>query len=102
MTEQRPTGSRTQEHIELTETYAAHNYHPLPVVLASGEGAWVTDVDGQAVPRLPRRLLRAQLRPQPPAPGRPARTEQLGHADADQPGVLQRPARARSRRRSPS
>src|SRR5215211_1977763 len=38
---------RTQEHIELTETYAAHNYHPLPVVLASGEGAWVTDVDGK-------------------------------------------------------
>src|SRR5690349_6745781 len=41
------TGSRTQEHIELTETYAAHNYHPLPVVLATGEGAWVTDVDGR-------------------------------------------------------
>jgi len=41
------TDSRTQEHIELTETYAAHNYHPLPVVLASGEGAWVTDVDGK-------------------------------------------------------
>lgn len=36
----------TQKHIELTERYAAHNYHPLPVVLASGEGAWVTDVDG--------------------------------------------------------
>jgi len=35
----------TAHHIELTETYAAHNYHPLPVVLASGEGAWVTDVD---------------------------------------------------------
>ena len=39
--------SRTAHHIELTETYAAHNYHPLPVVLASGEGAWVTDVDGR-------------------------------------------------------
>ena len=39
-------GSRTQEHIELTETYAAHNYHPLPVVLAEGHGAWVTDVEG--------------------------------------------------------
>jgi ornithine--oxo-acid transaminase len=37
----------TAEHIELTEAYAAHNYHPLPVVLASGEGAWVTDVDGR-------------------------------------------------------
>jgi ornithine--oxo-acid transaminase len=37
----------TAHHIELTETYAAHNYHPLPVVIASGEGAWVTDVDGR-------------------------------------------------------
>ena len=34
-------------HIELTELYAAHNYHPLPVVLAHGEGAWVTDVEGR-------------------------------------------------------
>ncbi|WP_310962049.1 ornithine--oxo-acid transaminase [Nocardioides terrisoli] len=37
----------TQQHIDLTERYAAHNYHPLPVVIASGEGAWVTDVDGR-------------------------------------------------------
>src|SRR6188472_3079503 len=36
----------TARHIELTETYAAHNYYPSPVVLAEGEGAWVTDVDG--------------------------------------------------------
>jgi len=27
--------------------HAAHNYAPLPVVLATGEGAWVTDVDGK-------------------------------------------------------
>ena len=33
--------------IDLTETYAAHNYHPLPVVLREGHGAWVTDVDGR-------------------------------------------------------
>lgn len=37
----------TEQHIETTERYAAHNYHPLPVVIASGEGAWVTDVDGK-------------------------------------------------------
>jgi ornithine--oxo-acid transaminase len=37
----------TAAHIELTESYAAHNYHPLPVVLARGEGAWVTDVEGK-------------------------------------------------------
>ncbi|HEY5435940.1 MAG TPA: ornithine--oxo-acid transaminase [Candidatus Limnocylindrales bacterium] len=29
------------------EAHAAHNYHPLPVVLAQGEGAWVEDVDGR-------------------------------------------------------
>jgi ornithine--oxo-acid transaminase len=26
--------------------HSAHNYHPLPVVIAAAEGAWVTDVDG--------------------------------------------------------
>jgi ornithine--oxo-acid transaminase len=31
----------------LTDTYSAHNYHPLPVVIAKGSGAWVTDVDGR-------------------------------------------------------
>lgn len=36
----------TQFHIDLTERYAAHNYHPLPIVLTSGAGAWVSDVDG--------------------------------------------------------
>ncbi|MGH8922142.1 MAG: aminotransferase class III-fold pyridoxal phosphate-dependent enzyme, partial [Actinomycetes bacterium] len=27
--------------------YSAHNYHPLPVVVAHAEGAWVTDVEGR-------------------------------------------------------
>src|ERR1017187_5514216 len=27
--------------------HSAHNYHPLPVVIAEGEGAWVTDVEGR-------------------------------------------------------
>jgi len=27
--------------------HGAHNYHPLPVVIAEGEGAWVTDVEGR-------------------------------------------------------
>ena len=40
-------GERTHELIALAERYAAHNYHPLPVVIASGEGAWVTDVEGR-------------------------------------------------------
>jgi len=34
-------------YIALDETYAAHTYHPLPVVLSEGKGAWVTDVDGR-------------------------------------------------------
>jgi len=29
------------------EQWTAHNYHPLPVVVADAEGAWVTDVDGR-------------------------------------------------------
>ncbi|WP_281422065.1 ornithine--oxo-acid transaminase [Microbacterium flavescens] len=27
--------------------HVAHNYHPLPVVISRGEGAWVTDVEGR-------------------------------------------------------
>lgn len=37
----------TQRHIDLVEAHAAHNYHPLPVVLSHGEGAYVTDVEGR-------------------------------------------------------
>ncbi|HEX8629158.1 MAG TPA: ornithine--oxo-acid transaminase [Catenuloplanes sp.] len=29
------------------QRWTAHNYHPLPVVVASAEGAWVTDIDGR-------------------------------------------------------
>jgi ornithine--oxo-acid transaminase len=32
--------------IALADEHSAHNYHPLPVVIASARGAWVTDVDG--------------------------------------------------------
>ena len=32
--------------IALADEHSAHNYHPLPVVIASAKGAWVTDVDG--------------------------------------------------------
>jgi ornithine--oxo-acid transaminase len=39
--------SRTQEIIELDEKYGAHNYHPLPVVLARADGPWVWDVEGK-------------------------------------------------------
>jgi ornithine--oxo-acid transaminase len=40
-------GPGSAEHIELIERWAAHNYRPLPVVISSGEGAWVTDVEGR-------------------------------------------------------
>jgi ornithine--oxo-acid transaminase len=37
----------TAQYIELDEAHAAHTYHPLPVVLREGAGAWVTDVEGR-------------------------------------------------------
>ncbi len=33
--------------IALEDKYGAHNYHPLPVVLAKGKGAFVWDVEGK-------------------------------------------------------
>src|SRR3954453_19069098 len=33
--------------LKLSDEYGAHNYHPLPVVIAHAEGAWVTDVEGR-------------------------------------------------------
>ncbi|HEY7591819.1 MAG TPA: ornithine--oxo-acid transaminase [Actinophytocola sp.] len=33
--------------IALDEAWSTHNYHPLPVVIAAAEGAWVTDVAGK-------------------------------------------------------
>lgn len=30
------------------EAHSAHNYHPLPVVIAAGDGAWVTDITGRS------------------------------------------------------
>ncbi|MEV0727428.1 ornithine--oxo-acid transaminase [Polymorphospora sp. NPDC050346] len=38
---------RTPAAIGDAERWTAHNYHPLPVVIAQAEGAWVTDVDGR-------------------------------------------------------
>src|SRR5688572_29938099 len=39
--------NRTPTAVAEAERWTAHNYHPLPVVLADGDGAWVTDVDGR-------------------------------------------------------
>jgi ornithine--oxo-acid transaminase len=35
------------ELMRLSHEHAAHNYHPLPVVVDEAEGAWVTDVEGR-------------------------------------------------------
>ena len=37
----------SKDYIELENVYGAHNYHPLPVVLAKGEGVFVWDVEGK-------------------------------------------------------
>jgi ornithine--oxo-acid transaminase len=37
----------SKESIELEDKYGAHNYHPLPVVLAKGEGVHVWDPEGK-------------------------------------------------------
>ena len=39
--------NRTAAAVAEAERWTAHNYHPLPVVIADGDGAWVTDVDGR-------------------------------------------------------
>ncbi|GAA3391845.1 ornithine--oxo-acid transaminase [Streptomyces roseoviridis] len=39
--------SRTQDEIAAADAHSAHNYHPLPVVVATAEGAWMTDVEGR-------------------------------------------------------
>ncbi|MET9933545.1 MULTISPECIES: ornithine--oxo-acid transaminase [unclassified Streptomyces] len=39
--------SRTEDAIASAEAHGAHNYHPLPVVVASADGAWMTDVEGR-------------------------------------------------------
>jgi ornithine--oxo-acid transaminase len=45
-----PTGTdptAALDHLTLADAHAAHNYHPLPVVIAEAEGSWVTDVSGR-------------------------------------------------------
>lgn len=38
---------KTAYYLDLEETFGAHNYHPLPVVLERGEGVFLYDVDGK-------------------------------------------------------
>lgn len=41
------TENATDAHQRLVAAHSAHNYHPLPVVIAEAAGAWVTDVEGR-------------------------------------------------------
>jgi len=46
--EKDPTLSEKALHnVEMEDRHGAHNYHPLPVVLAKGEGVFLWDVDGK-------------------------------------------------------
>ncbi|WP_173401463.1 ornithine--oxo-acid transaminase [Arthrobacter sp. H14] len=42
-----PHTARTEEVLEVTERFVAHNYHPLEVVVTKAQGATVTDADGK-------------------------------------------------------
>ncbi|MEV6170988.1 ornithine--oxo-acid transaminase [Streptomyces sp. NPDC051954] len=37
----------TESLIEAADAHSAHTYHPLPVVVATADGAWMTDVEGR-------------------------------------------------------
>ncbi|MCQ4199098.1 ornithine--oxo-acid transaminase [Streptomyces coelicoflavus] len=47
MTAPTRAGRGSEELIRAEEPVLAHNYHPLPVVVARAEGAWVEDVEGR-------------------------------------------------------
>ncbi|MER6163364.1 ornithine--oxo-acid transaminase [Streptomyces violaceorubidus] len=47
MTAPARTARGSKELIRAEEPVLAHNYHPLPVVVARAEGAWVEDVEGR-------------------------------------------------------
>ncbi len=46
-TSMQTTINSSKQAMELEDQYGAHNYHPLPVVLAKGEGVYVWDVEGK-------------------------------------------------------
>ncbi|MBN1295364.1 ornithine--oxo-acid transaminase [bacterium] len=37
----------SKQYITMEDTYGAHNYHPLDVVICKAQGVWVEDVDGK-------------------------------------------------------
>ncbi len=47
MSESKLATTSSESIIELTERVGAHNYHPLPVVIATAQGVWVEDPEGR-------------------------------------------------------
>ena len=43
------TDPSTPAEVERAEAHSAHNYHPLPVVIGHGEGAWMTDATARFI-----------------------------------------------------
>lgn len=41
------TTETTRAYIAAADAHSAHNYRPLPVVVATADGAWMTDVEGR-------------------------------------------------------
>lgn len=41
------TQANTQTAVSLVDEHSAHNYHPLPIVVASAAGVWVVDPEGK-------------------------------------------------------
>ena len=41
------TEMKAEDYRKLEETWGAHNYHPLPVVISKAKGVWVWDVEGK-------------------------------------------------------
>jgi len=42
-----PPPHSSDEYMDLEQTHGAHNYHPLPIVIARARGAWVQDTQGK-------------------------------------------------------
>jgi ornithine--oxo-acid transaminase len=42
-----PSTTATTAALTSAEAHSAHNYHPLPVVVAEADGAWMTDIEGR-------------------------------------------------------
>ena len=79
----------TEEQIELVEHYSAHNYHPLPLVVAEADGAWVTDVEGKRYLDMLAAYSALNFGHRHPDLIAAAHA-QLDQGDPDQPGVPQR------------